>query len=117
MRKTSTAPLLVLLAGCFFYEPPFIISLDTDGPDISTVYTGENVNFYVNVRDPDFEKPVFAWTATGGTFSGPRGNIGFWTAPSSPGVQTVTVTVTNFAGLSSSRSLTVNVISSPYLTP
>lgn len=117
MRKSSTALLLVLLSGCFFYEPPVIISLDTDRPDSSSVYTGAQVNFYVNVRDPDAEKPVFEWTATGGTFSGPSGNIGFWTAPSSPGVQTVTVTVTNFAGLSSSRSLSVNVISSPYLTP
>jgi hypothetical protein len=78
----------------------------------TSVQTDGSVSLNASVRDPNTgDTLTLAWTASGGTFSAPTGATTSWTAPSSAGVQTLTLTVTDSQGAAVSVSLAVNVVS------
>ncbi|RKI74842.1 kelch-like protein [Corallococcus sp. AB049A] len=94
--------------------PPF----DNEAPLIdfvavnpSTVAAGGTVSLYASAHDPNPEDMIsYAWSATAGTISAPTERFTSWTAPTSAGLQTVTLTVTDSRGLASSALLFVNVV-------
>jgi hypothetical protein len=90
-------------------EAPLIDSLVAS---TTTVQTGESVSLTAAVHDPNpGDSVTLAWTATSGTFSDSSAATPSWTAPSSTGIQTLTLTVRDSQGIAVSISLTINVIS------
>jgi hypothetical protein len=78
----------------------------------TSVQTGSSLSLTSTVHDPNASDTLtLAWTASGGTFSAPAAATTSWTAPSSVGVQTLTLTVTDSQGAAVSVSLVVNVVS------
>ena len=59
--------------------------------------------------DADGDSLTFAWSATGGTFSG-AGSVVTWVAPDIPGAYTITVKVTDNRGGEVSKQLTMDVL-------
>jgi N-acetylneuraminic acid mutarotase len=93
----------------FSNEAPVI---DSAVASITTVQTGASLSLTAAVHDPNAgDTLTLAWTASGGSFSAPSAATTSWTAPSSPGVQTLTFTVTDSQGAAASVSLAVNVVS------
>ncbi|MDC0711773.1 kelch repeat-containing protein [Stigmatella sp. ncwal1] len=78
----------------------------------TSVLTGAAISLTATVHDPNpGDTLTLAWTASGGSFSEPSAASTSWTAPSSTGVQTLTLTVTDSQGAAVSVSLAVNVVS------
>jgi hypothetical protein len=78
----------------------------------TSVQTGASLSLTATVHDPNAgDTLTLAWTGSGGSFSAPATATTSWTAPSSPGVQTLTFTVTDSQGAAVSVSLVVNVVS------
>ncbi|RKG81635.1 kelch-like protein [Corallococcus sp. CA049B] len=94
--------------------PPF----DNEAPVIefvvaspSTVAAGGTISLYSSAHDPNPEDTIsYAWSATAGTFASTTERFTSWTAPTSTGIQTLTLTVTDSRGLASSAILVVNVL-------
>ncbi|MGE6759826.1 kelch repeat-containing protein [Corallococcus interemptor] len=94
--------------------PPF----DNEAPLIdyvsvspSTVVAGGTVTLHAVAHDPNPEDTIsYAWSATAGSISSPSERLTSWTVPTSTGIQTVRLTVTDSRGLASSALLVVNVI-------
>ncbi|WP_224360766.1 Kelch repeat-containing protein [Hyalangium versicolor] len=90
-------------------EAPVIDSLVASS---TSVQTGASLSLTATVHDPNAgDTFTLAWTGTGGTFSAPSASSTSWTAPSSVGVQTLTLTVTDSQGAAVFVSLAVNVVS------
>ncbi len=90
-------------------EAPLIDSLVVSS---TTVQTGDSVSLTAAVHDPNpGDSVTLAWTASSGTFSDSSAATSSWTAPSSTGIQTLTLTVRDSQGIAVSISLTINVIS------
>ena len=91
----------------FDNEAPLIDSLVASA---TSVPAGGSLSLVATVHDPNPGDTLsFAWSATAGTFSSPSAASTSWTAPQSMGIQTLTFTVTDSRGLSSSIVLDVNV--------
>jgi N-acetylneuraminic acid mutarotase len=90
-------------------EAPVIDSLVASS---TSVQTGASLSLTASVHDPNAgDTLTLAWTGSGGTFSAPAAATTSWTAPSSTGVQTLTLTVRDSQGAAVSVSLVVNVTS------
>jgi hypothetical protein len=90
-------------------EVPLVESLVAS---VSTVQTGGSLTLTTVVRDPNpGDTLTLAWTATGGTFSAPTAATTSWTAPSTAGLKTLTLTVTDSQGAALSVNLSINVVS------
>ncbi len=90
-------------------EAPLLSSLVAS---TTTVQTGGSVSLTATATDPNTgDTLTFAWTSTAGTFSAPTASATSWTAPSSTGIQTLTLTVKDSQGAAVSVSLAINVIS------
>src|SRR5574341_31644 len=74
----------------------------------AAVLVGAAMPVSVAATDPAGLPLTYAWTATGGTFTDPTAASTDWTAPSAQGSYTLTVTITNSAGATASRSAVVN---------
>ncbi|RKH72439.1 kelch-like protein [Corallococcus interemptor] len=91
----------------FDNEAPIIDSLVASS---TTVPTGGSLTLVATAHDPNPGDTLsYAWSATAGAFSSPSAASTSWTAPQSTGIQTLTFTVTDSRGLSSSIVLDVNV--------
>ncbi|HEX8704671.1 MAG TPA: kelch repeat-containing protein [Myxococcaceae bacterium] len=91
-------------------EAPLIESVIVSS---TTVQLGSSITLNATVRDPNAGDTVtVAWTATAGAFATPSATSTTWTAPSSTGIHTLTLTATDSQGLIVALSLTVNVVSS-----
>ncbi|WP_224242371.1 Kelch repeat-containing protein [Hyalangium gracile] len=93
--------------------PPF----DNEAPLIDSLYAtatsvpaGDLIFLRATAHDPNpGDTLTYAWSATAGSFGSPSSDSTWWTAPTSTGIQTLTLTVTDSRGLSSSIALAVNV--------
>ena len=93
----------------FQNEAPLIGSLTAPA---TSVAVGSSLSLVATAQDPNPGDTLsYAWTATAGSFSSASAASTSWTAPTAPGFQTLTFTVTDSQGLSSSIALTV------YVTP
>jgi hypothetical protein len=91
-------------------EPPVIDSVVASSTSVSA---GGSVSLRATAHGlhPD-EALSYAWSSTAGSFSPASAASTSWTAPASPGTQTLTLTVTDSGGLSSSASLDLTVLPS-----
>lgn len=86
--------------------------IDSAVASSTSVQAGGSLSLTATVHDPNAgDALTLAWTASSGTFSAPTAATTSWTAPASPGVQTITFTVTDSQGAAVSVSLAINVVS------
>ena len=74
------------------------------------VEPGQTTNLSATATDPDGDPLTFRWTAPAGTFSNPNALNTVWTAPNTPGNQTLTLTVTDPRGGSATSTITIPVV-------
>ncbi len=88
----------------------------------ASVFTGGSAIIASAASDPDGDTLAYSWAYTGGSISG-TGSTVTWTAPSTPGVYTVTAIVSDSKGGTVTRSISITatnrnpVISSLTATP
>jgi len=97
---------LLAVAGC--NKPPLITSLN---PSATEVARGGNCTVTCVASDPDNDALTYAWTATDGAISGTGGTV-TWTAPTTEGTYTVTVTVSDGEEIVSD-SCNIQVVNTP----
>jgi len=96
-------------ACALFNHPPEITSLT---PSATSVARGGSCTITCDANDPDGDTLTFEWTATGGAISGTGGTV-TWTAPTTEGSYTISVTVSDGKGGTVSDSVSIQVINSP----
>jgi hypothetical protein len=96
-----------LLGACRSAEPPQIddISVDPSPP----IVVGEQATLIIRASGTDLQ---FNWTASKGSISSTTEPAVIYTAPDSPGLDTVTVKVTSKGG-DEVRSITIEVVTPP----
>ncbi|WP_244224459.1 Kelch repeat-containing protein [Corallococcus sicarius] len=94
-------------------EPPFQNEapiIDALVANATSIVLGGTLTLQATAHDPNTgDTLTYAWTSTGGSFSTTTAASTTWTAPGTVGIQTLTVTVTDSGGLSSSASLAIHV--------
>ncbi|MBA7559742.1 MAG: DNRLRE domain-containing protein [Dehalococcoidia bacterium] len=104
--------ILALLAGgsCgLFNKPPSITSLT---PSATEVARGESCTVTCVATDPDGDVITYAWSATGGAILGTGGTV-TWTAPTTEGSYSISVTVTDGETDAVSDSCNIQVVNTP----
>jgi N-acetylneuraminic acid mutarotase len=92
----------------FQNEAPVIDSLVASA---TSIRLGTSLSLVATARDANpSDTLTYAWLATAGSFSSTSTASTSWTAPTTTGIQTLTLTVTDPGGLSSSASLAIHVI-------
>lgn len=87
--------------------------LDSLLASTTQVAPGGNVSLLASAHDPDSGDTVsYAWTAPAGSFASPSQASTTWTAPSTPGPVTLTLTVSDSRGASLTATLTLTVSAS-----
>jgi len=109
--KLAVASLLILVllavSGC--NKPPVVISLT---PSTTELARGVSCTVTCVASDPNTDDVLtYAWTASGGTISG-TGSTVSWTAPTTEGNYTVTVTVSD-GEKTASDSCNIQVVNTP----
>ncbi|MBZ4374184.1 kelch repeat-containing protein [Corallococcus sp. AS-1-6] len=91
----------------FDNEAPLIDSLVVSS---TSVPLGRSISLSARAHDPNpGDRLFYAWSATAGSFSSPSSASTYWTAPYSPGLQQLSLTVMDSRGLASNVLLLVNV--------
>ncbi len=101
-------PILVALlsSSCaLINQSPVIQSVKADR---DLVYVGDSVSIECLASDPDGDVVSYQWSANGGTVSEGGSSVS-WTAPSSSGAYTATVTVSDATGGQATASLLIDV--------
>jgi hypothetical protein len=79
----------------------------------ASIGAGDTVTFDVSATDPEGQALTFSWAASGGTLAAPTSSANAsqvtWAPPATGGMFTVTATVTDASGLSSTRSFPVSL--------
>ncbi|RKG63263.1 PKD domain-containing protein [Corallococcus sp. CA054B] len=95
--------------GPFDNSAPCIDSLVASA---STVLPGGTISLQATAHDPDASDTItYAWTAADGTFGSPTLTSTTWTAPATPGVYALTLTVTDSRGATATIRIDITVIS------
>ncbi len=98
----------------FQNEAPVIDSLVAASSTATFVSAGSTLSLVATTHDPNPGDTLsYVWSSTAGAFSSTSEATTSWTAPASTGIQTLTFTVTDPGGLSSTVSLAVYVGPSP----
>jgi hypothetical protein len=85
--------------------------IDSLAASSTLVAAGGSITLLAAAHDPNPSDTLsYAWSSTAGSFSTASAVSTTWTAPASTGFQTVTFTARDPGGLSSSVSLTINVV-------
>jgi hypothetical protein len=109
LALVSLVILIMILAGGCFNKPPTITSLT---PSSTEVARGESCTVSCVASDPDTDDVLtYAWSATGGAVSGTGSSI-TWTAPTTEGSYSVTVTVSD-GEEAASDSCNIQVVNTP----
>ncbi|MBN9685841.1 MULTISPECIES: Kelch repeat-containing protein [unclassified Corallococcus] len=91
----------------FDNEAPLIDSLVVSS---TSVPLGRQISLSARAHDPNpGDRLFYAWSATAGSFTSPSSASTYWTAPDSPGMQQLSLTVMDSRGLASNLLLLVNV--------
>ena len=98
----ATAPVNGHIEG---NRPPTV----TAGADPTTIGPGGQVTLSSEVYDPDGDHLTLRWSAPAGTFTNPTGSRTYWTAPSTAGSITITMTVDDGRGEATKATVTVTV--------
>jgi hypothetical protein len=112
IAANQTAPVVITLEQLHAPEPfsneaPLIDSLVAASTIVSA---GGALALEAAAHDPNPDDLLtYAWTSTDGAFSSDGEASTTWTAPSSPGLQTLTFTATDSQGLASSLSVNIYV--------
>lgn len=86
---------------------PIIDVMTASGANVAP---GTTVKLNVTAHDPNAGDTItYLWTATDGTFNNASNTNSIWAAPTTIGVYTVTIIVTDNKGASASLSLNINV--------
>ena len=93
------------IVGCSGNSPPQITDLSAQP---TTVARGEVSASSCTATDPDGDTLTYSWISTGGSISGTGSSV-TWTAPSTLGIYTVTVTVSDGKGGTVARSVSITV--------
>jgi len=96
----------ILCSGCIQHNSYPVISSLHAGKDSVTPSGSCEVECIAS--DADGDSLTYAWSATGGTFSG-TGPVTYWVAPDIPGTYAITVKVTDDRGGESINSLSIEV--------
>ena len=96
---------LLSLAGCDHNSPPQLTNLLAQPASIAR---GEVSSLICEASDPDDDTLTYSWTCTGGSMSG-TGSTVTWTAPSTLGIYTVTVSVRDGRGGTATRNISITV--------
>jgi len=107
--QLADPPLTAPASGAVGNRPP---SVKIEGAS-ARVTSGARLNLRANVYDPDGDEVTLHWTATAGTLSGASTARTTWTAPSTPTSLTITLSVTDSSGASSTDTLSVEVQARP----
>jgi len=107
----SLAFIAGLLGACSSPPPPVVSEIDVKPS--TTILVGETASLTTKASGADLQ---FKWTAARGSLSSPTTPSVIYTAPGSPGPDTVTVEVTGKGG-TTVRSITFEVIAPPTPTP
>ena len=112
ITKGSTAVVAMLLQQVNA-PPPFmndVPQIDSLVASNNTAGVGDSIDVQVAAHDPDAGDTLqYAWSATGGTFANPSAAATSWTAPTTQGVQTLTIQVTDAKGSTAAMSFSVMV--------
>jgi hypothetical protein len=92
-------------------EPPVVSKINVQPS--TTILEGESASLTITAAGTDLQSE---WTAVRGSLSSPTTSSVIYTAPDSPGLDTVTVEVTSKGG-STVRSITFEVVPPPTPTP
>ncbi len=104
---TVLALIILFIAACVpANNPPIIASLQA-GQEI--VPPSCSCQIACEASDPDGDKLVYNWSASGGKIAG-RDAVIIWTAPETPGIYTIAVKVIDETGGESTSSLSIKVV-------
>jgi len=99
----SSTPVTVTLTAPSALSPVIDSITGADG----VIFTGSTAAVGVAASDPGGLALTYGWTTTGGAFADPSAASPGWIVPAVAGTFTLTATVTNSAGLTAQRSVTV----------
>src|SRR5512136_2025022 len=92
LQKIVLVGMGLLIVGCVLkVEPPTPMS-EIEAKPSTTILTGETASLTIGVSGTDLQ---FEWTVLKGSLSDPSQPSVIYTAPDSPGPDTVTVKITN----------------------
>lgn len=100
----DTAALVLTIVDEINY-PPQIAEIQKSEPYLAP---GESLLLHCIASDPNGQPLSYAWTASGGAFSGVGSSVQ-WTAPLAPGIYQITVTVADPENLSASLATPILV--------
>jgi hypothetical protein len=101
--------LALLIGGGCGGNPPVISSLI---PSATKVGPGGSCTVTCTASDADGDTLTYTWSTTGGAISG-TGSTVSWTAPTTEGTYTITVTVSDDGGKTDTRSCDIQVANTP----
>ncbi len=87
-------------------KAPYITSATAS---TNQVLTNGTITLSVVATDPDNDALTYAWTASAGTFSAEDTANTTWTAPSTPGAQTISIIVSDGKSATAGASFTITV--------
>lgn len=100
---------MLMGSGCNVNTAPIIYSLT---PSVTSLGPSDSCTIGCSASDPNGDTLSYGWSVSGGAISG-TGSTVTWTAPTTEGVYTISVTVSDGRGGEDSESCIVSTINAP----